>query len=93
MEDELRTKIEKIVNQSEIKESIEDIVSEIFKFNGNFEISIKSIDGKTSVLKIEGKRLAVINGLINLLYRMIKKNYINFEELDIIYEILKEEND
>lgn len=93
MEDELRTKIERIVNQSEIKESIEDIIREIFKFNGNFEISIKSIDGKTSVLKIEGKRLAVINGLINLLYRMIKKNYINFEELDIIYEILKEEND
>ena len=25
-----------------------DIVNEIFKFNGHFELSIKSIDGKTS---------------------------------------------
>ena len=40
MDDELRTKIEKIVNQSEIKGSIEDIIREILEGDGDYELSI-----------------------------------------------------
>ena len=95
MEDKLREKIEEIFNQSNQigkRVNIEYIVREIFKDDNKFEISIKSIDGKNLELRIEGMKIAVMNGLANLLDKMIKKNYINFEDLDIIYKILKEEN-
>lgn len=92
MEDELRTKIEKIVNQSEIKESIEDIIREILESDGDYEISITSKDGKTSEIRMEGRRIALKSGLMNLLDEMIKKDIINLKELDIIFEILKERN-
>lgn len=92
MEDELRRKIEKIVNQSEIKKNLEDSIREILECDGDYELSITSKDGKTSEIRMKGRKIAVINGLMNLLDAMIEKNYINFEELDIIYEILKERN-
>ena len=95
MEDKLREKIEEIFNQSNQigkRVNIEDIVRKIFKDDNKFEISIKSIDEKNLELRIVGMKIAVMNGLANLLDKMIKKNYINFEDLDIIYKILKEEN-
>lgn len=92
MEDELRKKIEKIVNQSEIEESIEDIIREILEGSGSYELSITSKDGKTSEIRIKGIKLAVTNRLMNLLDEMIKKNFINLKDLDIIFEILKERN-
>lgn len=92
MEDELRRKIEKIVNQSEIKGSTEDIIREILECDGDYELSITSKDGKTSEIRMKGRKIAVINGLMNLLDEMIEKNFIDLEELDEIFEILKEKN-
>ena len=92
MEDELRTKIEKIVNQSEIKWSIEDIIREILESDGDYELSITSKDGKTSGIRMEGRRIALTNGLMTLLDEMIKKSIIDLKDLDIIFEILKKRN-
>lgn len=92
MEDELRKKIEKIVNQSEIKWSLEDIIREILESDGDYELSITSKDGKTSGIRMKGRRIALKYGLMTLLDEMIKKNIIDLKELDIIFEILKEKN-
>lgn len=92
MEDELRRKIEKIVNQSEIKKNLEDSIREILECDGDYELSITSKDGKTSEIRMKGRKIAVINGLMNLLDAMIEKNFIDLEELDKIFEILKEKN-
>ena len=51
MENELRAKIEKIVNQSEIKGSIEDIIREILEGNGSYELSVTSKPDTDNIAK------------------------------------------
>ena len=93
MKEELRKKLEEIVNECEKKGSIEDIMKEILKADSNYEISIKSKDGKKSEIKIEGNKLSIINGLANLLDSMIEINVINSYELDEISKAVIDKNE